>query len=141
MLVLFVSFQTHLYIYKHIDIGICIHICTYMYICVYMFSDKFFCPLLHSYEHNIHSSVSRLFFWLHCAVGGILVPPSEMEPVPLGVEAQSPNCWTTKEVPRHFFPIQQYDLAMTAHQYTNIYLILYNTCAASVVKINLNLVD
>ena len=64
-----------------------------------------------------------------------------MEPAPLGVQAQSPNCWTTNEVLRRFFPVQQYDLAMTAHQYTNIYLILYNICAASVVKINLNLFD
>ena len=33
-----------------------------MYICVYMFSYKFFCPFSHSYEHNTYILLHLDFF-------------------------------------------------------------------------------
>ena len=39
------------------------------------------------------------FFLLHCASCGILVPQPGIEPVPLALEEQSLNHWTTREVP------------------------------------------
>ena len=122
--------QAYIYIYVHI----CIYVCT----CFLTNSSVLF-PTAMNITHTFFCTST--FFWLHRAVCGILVPPPEMEPASLEVEAQSPNCWITKEVPRHLFSIQQYDLETTAHQYANIYLILYNTCAASVEKVNLNLFD
>ena len=38
-----------------------------------------------------------------CAVCSILVPQPGIEPIPLAVEAQSPNHWTAREVPWFFF--------------------------------------
>ena len=35
----------------------------------------------------------------HCAAWGILFPWVGIEPMPLAVEAQSPNHWTTREFP------------------------------------------
>ena len=34
---------------------------------------------------------------------GILVPRPEIEPGPLAVEAQNPNHWTTRKLPRLIF--------------------------------------
>ena len=39
-----------------------------------------------------------MFFWMCCVVRGILVPRPLIEPVPLALEAQSINQWTTREV-------------------------------------------
>ena len=39
------------------------------------------------------------FFWPHCMACGILVPQPGIKPVPPAVEVQSPNHWTTREVP------------------------------------------
>ena len=39
------------------------------------------------------------FFWLHGVARGILVPQPGIEPVSPAVEAESPNHWTTREVP------------------------------------------
>ena len=38
-----------------------------------------------------------LFFWLHCAACGILVPRPGIEPGPSAVKARSPNLWTARE--------------------------------------------
>ena len=40
-----------------------------------------------------------LSLWSCCTACGILVPRPEMETVPPAVEAQSPNQWTSREVP------------------------------------------
>ena len=40
-----------------------------------------------------------LFFHPHCTAPGLLVPQSGTEPGPLAVKVQSPNPWTTSEVP------------------------------------------
>ena len=40
-----------------------------------------------------------LFFWLHRAAYGILVPPPRIEPAPSAVKAWSPNHWTARDVP------------------------------------------
>ena len=40
-----------------------------------------------------------LFFWLRCVAYGILVPHLVIEPVPLALEAQSPDHWISREVP------------------------------------------
>ena len=42
------------------------------------------------------------FFFLNGVVWGILVPWPRMEPVPLSLEKQSPNHWTTKEVLEYY---------------------------------------
>ena len=39
------------------------------------------------------------FFWPPCVAWSILVSPPGLEPVPLAVKKQSPNHWTTREVP------------------------------------------
>ena len=39
------------------------------------------------------------FFGPCCTTYGILVPHQGIEPIPPGVEAQSPHHWTTREVP------------------------------------------
>ena len=44
-----------------------------------------------------------VLFGLCYASCGILVTQSGNEPVPLAVEAQSPNHWTTREVPEFKF--------------------------------------
>ena len=44
-----------------------------------------------------------LFFWLHLASCGILVPLPEIEPGPLAVWVQSPNHWTAREFPHFSF--------------------------------------
>ena len=41
-------------------------------------------------------------FWLCCEARGILAPWPGIKPVPPASEAQSPNHWTTKEVPLYF---------------------------------------
>ena len=43
--------------------------------------------------------VFLFLFWPHRGACGILVPCPEIEPMPPAVEAQSPNHWTTREVP------------------------------------------
>ena len=45
------------------------------------------------------SDLEVCLFLLHLVACGILVPPPGIEPVPPRVEAQSPNHWTTREVP------------------------------------------
>ena len=51
------------------------------------------------------------FCWSRCTVGrgarhaGILVPHPGIEPMPPVLEAQSPNHWTTREVPLAVFLI------------------------------------
>ena len=40
-------------------------------------------------------------FLPHWAVCGVLVPQPGIEPLPVAVEEQSPNHWTTREVPVH----------------------------------------
>ena len=42
------------------------------------------------------------FFWPHCAAYRILVPDQGIEPMPPAVEVQSPNHWTTRELPSFF---------------------------------------
>ena len=42
----------------------------------------------------------NLLVFGHTSTHGILVSQPELEPVPAALEAQSPNCWTTREVPR-----------------------------------------
>ena len=42
---------------------------------------------------------SLVFFWPHCEVGRILVPPPGIEPRPLALKAWSPNHWTAREFP------------------------------------------
>ena len=44
-----------------------------------------------------------VFFWLYHTKCRILAPWSGIELVPPAVEAQSPNHWTTREVPPHLF--------------------------------------
>ena len=44
---------------------------------------------------NLHS----FFLFLGHMARGLLVPQPTMEPAPLALEAQSPNHWTTREVP------------------------------------------
>ena len=39
------------------------------------------------------------FFWLHYAACRIVGPPPGIELVPPTVEVQSPNPWTTRELP------------------------------------------
>ena len=43
--------------------------------------------------------LSFFSFWLCCEACGILVPQSGIEPMPLAMEAQSPNHWTARELP------------------------------------------
>ena len=42
-------------------------------------------------------------FWLRREACGILVPQPGMEPVPPALGAQSPNLWTTREVPTSYY--------------------------------------
>ena len=42
------------------------------------------------------------FVWPHCAACGVLVPRPRFKPRPSAVTAQSPNHWTTREVPPVF---------------------------------------
>ena len=57
-------------------------------------------------QSNLYKDVPFLFvcfggvFWPRCVACRILVPPPGMEPVPPAVEAQSPNHWTAREVPK-----------------------------------------
>uniref|UniRef100_A0A8C0DMD3 Ig-like domain-containing protein n=1 Tax=Balaenoptera musculus TaxID=9771 RepID=A0A8C0DMD3_BALMU len=53
-------------------------------------------PQLCNYHYIIYS-----FFWPCSGACRISVPKAGTEPVPPAVEAQSPNLWTTKEVPDH----------------------------------------
>ena len=39
-----------------------------------------------------------IFFFLHSATGGILVPPLEIEPMPPALEVWNLNPWTAREV-------------------------------------------
>ena len=39
------------------------------------------------------------FFWPHCEACGIFVLQPGIKPMPPAVEAPSPHCWTTREVP------------------------------------------
>ena len=39
-------------------------------------------------------------FWPHAVACRILFPQPRIEPVPLAVEAQSPNHWTAREFPK-----------------------------------------
>ena len=64
-----------------------------------------------------------------------------MEHAPLKWKYRVPTAGPPRRSLDIFLSIQQYDLEMTAHQYANIHLILYDTRAASVEKINLNLFD
>ena len=45
----------------------------------------------------------NLFFWTHRTACGIIVPQPGIEPVPPAVEVQSPNHWTSREVPKNIF--------------------------------------
>ena len=44
-----------------------------------------------------------LFFFFGLPVCGILIPPPGVEPVPLALEGQSPNHWTTRKFPTSEF--------------------------------------
>ena len=67
-----------------------------------------FWPLLLSSHIPLPTSVlfeagRVVFFWLYHTKCRILAPWSGIELVPPAVEAQSPNHWTTREVPPHLF--------------------------------------
>ena len=76
--------------------------------CPYLFlflSSNLFLPFVVLTEniiwlHFLSFLISyTFFFWLCCAVCGILVPQPGIEPGPLAVKAQSCNHWTTMEFP------------------------------------------
>ena len=50
---------------------------------------------------NLYLFIYLFIYWPPLKGCGILVPWSEMKPVPLAVETQSLNHWTAREVPQH----------------------------------------
>ena len=69
-------------------------------------SNQVMCLLFVIYPPNgFHFSHLRryIFFPLHRAACGILVPQPRIEPGPLAVKAQNPNHWTAREFPRRDF--------------------------------------
>ena len=55
------------------------------------------------------------FFWPHHTACGILVPRPGIEPVPLAVEAQSPNHWTAREFPIELLLVSKFYLSFNPH--------------------------
>lgn len=51
---------------------------------------------------NLQFGSHHLFYWLHCAACGILVPPFGTELAQPAGEKWSPNDWTTRELPIPF---------------------------------------
>ena len=63
-----------------------------------------------------------LFIWLHHVAYGILVPCPGIEPTPSGLESQSLNHWTAKDIPRiryYSYYVEPYCLYLI---YKGIYL-------------------
>ena len=56
---------------------------------------------------------------------GILVPQPEIEPVPLALEAWSPNHWTTREFPSFQFSIFSLIISFGSVLYIYIFIYLY----------------
>ena len=79
------------------------HTYMYTYVCTHMFSYKFLCPFSHSYEHNTYILLHLNSFLAALSSLWDFSSPTRDGTCTLEVEVQSPNCWTTKEVPRHFF--------------------------------------
>ena len=92
--------QPHNQVSQFLIFYIKIHTHTYIY--VYIF--YWFCFLKKSWlKHSWVLVFVFFFFLLHCAVCGLLVPQPGIKPMPPAVEAQFPNHWTSREVPRYFF--------------------------------------
>ena len=63
-------------------------------------------PIFNDYQPvdsflNVYSGLLPIFIFIGHPARGILVPQPGIEPTPPGVEAQSPNHWTTREVPTY----------------------------------------
>ena len=54
----------------------------------------------HHIRPRAHAFFLSFFFWPRSTAGGILVPQPGIEPMPLAVEARSPNNWSTREFPK-----------------------------------------
>ena len=55
---------------------------------------------MRSLTHSDSTNLCPGFFWLHHATCGMLVPQPKIDFLRSSVEEQSPNHWTTREVPR-----------------------------------------
>ena len=73
-----------------------------------------------------------IFFFFGLLACGILIPPPGVKPVPLALEGQSPNHWTTRKFPTSEFLKWQEDISkVTTIHFYSISLVFFFFCTLS----------